>query len=122
MAGNRRVDLVMIGDSNQRKDGYGFHCGFLKALSDRYGEYATGIGTVTTDGAAITNYERALIFGAYSGAPAELEALYPSATPQPYSYVATGTLNPTMNGLDVYANSPLDIKANLRYWYSLRYV
>ena len=40
-ASSRRIDIVGIGDSNQLKDGYGFDGGFRKALSDKFGLYAT---------------------------------------------------------------------------------
>jgi hypothetical protein len=44
LATRRRMDLVMIGDSNQDKDGYGFSGAWENALALRFGMYATGIG------------------------------------------------------------------------------
>ncbi|WP_350578703.1 hypothetical protein [Pseudomonas sp. HY2-MNA-CIBAN-0224] len=46
-ASRRRVDFVMIGDSNQKKDGYGWGGGLMRALHDRFGCYATAVGAQT---------------------------------------------------------------------------
>lgn len=43
LAATSRVDLVMIGDSNQLYNGYGFTCGLEKALITRFGCYASPI-------------------------------------------------------------------------------
>ena len=42
-AQQRKVDVVMVGDSNQLYQGHGWDHGFSNILSQRYGLYATGI-------------------------------------------------------------------------------
>jgi hypothetical protein len=66
---HRRVDFVMLGDSNQSKDGYGFDYGFAKAFADRFGLYASGIIGGNTfgvnSGASTYQEERALAYWGY---------------------------------------------------------
>ena len=105
-ASSRRIDIVGIGDSNQLKDGYGFDGGFRKALSDRFGLYATP----PLAGAA---------FGANTGA---IEVHQNGAIASvDYRFVAEGATVPagTTNGLAVGAQQagqkyPLNPTSRLR--------
>lgn len=46
VASARRVDVVMIGDSNQVLGGHGWDEGYAAVLSERYGQFATGLFSV----------------------------------------------------------------------------
>ena len=115
MAEHRRVDIVMIGDSNQLKDGFGFMGGFINVLGSKYGLYATGIGgSITTGNERLYND---ILGSASSGAPALNEALYPSNSPEPYSYVAdTIVLNPSTSGVEIKPTSKIKPKEELTFW------
>ena len=61
-AATRRVDVVMLGDSNHHYGSYGFAWGLSKALQAKYGCYATGMqcpvatsGTSSTTSASVGN-------------------------------------------------------------------
>lgn len=43
LASKRRVDFVMLGDSNQQMDGKGFDFALRRALGKRFGQYATPV-------------------------------------------------------------------------------
>lgn len=80
-AKRRRVDFVMIGDSNQKKDGYGWGGGLMHALHDRFGCYATAVGSQTPisfSGYTLTGESN---YGVGGGAthvlPAEVAAVSP---------------------------------------------
>ena len=114
-AARRRVDLVMIGDSNQLKDGYGYAGGFLKALTNRFGEYASTVGLLGRSGSAINSAESLMLFGAISGAPAGVDALVPGN----YAYIADGaTFANGANGAVISAASNLGVSNALRAHYS----
>lgn len=114
-AQNRRIDLVMIGDSNQVKDGFGFAGAFIEVLGSKYGLYATGIGgSITTGNERLYNDIPGSV---KSGAPALNEALYPSNSPEPYSYVAdTIVLNPSTSGVGINPTSKIKPKEELTFW------
>jgi hypothetical protein len=105
-ASTRRVDLVMLGDSNQYKDGYGFDYGIRIKLHERYGLYATNI--------KIGNN-----FGTDTGG-SEAQEQYQLA-PIGYRYVGENdnVANSTYNGVQVgTGHNPVDPSANLRLHYS----
>lgn len=82
-ASRRRVDFVMIGDSNQRKDGYGWGGGLMRALHDRFGCYATAVAAqtpITLSSYALTGELTYGLSGAAtaSGAPPGVESVFPS--------------------------------------------
>lgn len=110
----RRVDFVMIGDSNQAFNGYGFSGGFLKTLAAKFGEYATGIGS----GAGANIGEREYVFGLQSGAPAGIEAIWPASSPQPYKYIADGDVqSPGFSGNRIIDTNDLGVANALRVHY-----
>ncbi|WP_350575296.1 hypothetical protein [Pseudomonas sp. HY2-MNA-CIBAN-0224] len=81
-AARRRVDFVMIGDSNQRMDGYGWGGGLMRALHNRFGCYATGVATQSpiTMSTYTTTGESSYGLNApatYSGAPDGVESVFP---------------------------------------------
>lgn len=81
-AARRRVDFVMIGDSNQRKDGYGWGGGLMRALHDRFGCYATSVSTQTPITLSSYTATGELNYGVtgsatYQGAPAGVETVFP---------------------------------------------
>lgn len=80
----RRVDLVQIGDSNQKKDGYGWGGGLQRALYDRFGCYATPVAAQTPlslSGYTLTGEGTYGVGGGAvgTGAPAGVEAVFPSS-------------------------------------------
>jgi hypothetical protein len=115
LAESRRLDFVMLGDSNQAMDGGGFSLGLLKALRDAYGIYATGVGQNVS-------YLQNIAFGDHTGAPDEVEAIWSEYGVKPYNYVADGdTFSSSSNGCSVQKDY-FDVNANLRAhfcWISL---
>lgn len=130
-AESRRVDVVMIGDSNQLSQGIGWDHGWARALSQRYPIYATGLHSAGENGGngAGVGYGSDLfstrssgVF-AYAGAPAPLDVHLGAdagVAPLNYAYVAQGQSVPgTVNhGLRLERTSPLDVNAALRFHFS----
>lgn len=92
-AASRRVSLVMLGDSNQLKDGYGFSAGLLKSMTTRFGEFATGFSVYLPGG-----LESYLVTGAVTGAPPGVEAIWPPGDTAPYGFVPDGSSLPGGGG------------------------
>jgi hypothetical protein len=114
LAKSRRLDFVMIGDSNQAMDGGGFSLGLLKALRDAYGVYATGVGKNVS-------YLQNMAFVDHTGAPDEVEAIWSEYGAIPYNYIADGTFSSAQNGCLVQKDY-FDVNASLRAhfcWISL---
>lgn len=115
LAAERRVDIVMMGDSNQLKDGFGFAGAFVKSFGEKYGLYATGIGASITTGSE--RHFNIISGAASSGAPSEIENIWPSNSPEQYSYVADGATSiPSQSGVSITINSLLDTKKELKFW------
>jgi hypothetical protein len=124
-AASRRVDVLMIGDSNQLFGGSGWDHGFQYRLGTLYGIYATGmvsandggLGTPGSGSGAGLGYAR--IFagdGAATGAPAALDAAMPagSTPPHHYYFIASGATG-NGSGVSIAASSPLlDLSRALR--------
>lgn len=96
-ASRRPVDLVMIGDSNQAMNGYGYGSGLHKALAARFGCYATGVGAAAPS--AYSEYTNNTIetltpmsAGAYTGAGSAADAIVPPHQRLGYSFWASGEL------------------------------
>jgi hypothetical protein len=120
MAAYRRVDLVMLGDSNQLFQWAGFDHGFNVALNARFGTYATAIyginpgPTYARQGVTMTDaYD--VTFGQTTGATAPQEAAALASVG--YGRVADGaTLLATFgNGIQIRAGSALDFTSRVRY-------
>lgn len=125
MAASRRVDVVMIGDSNQGYNAYGFATGISKALNARFGCYATGI----VFKAASANFGSGWAGSDESGVTADTGGASflslkwaPSATTQGgmhYGHLASGTtyasggvtISPVNTG-------DINITAALKGWFS----
>lgn len=125
LAAFRPVDLVMIGDSHQNMDGYGYNDAFEFALAKRFGMYATPLYSQEIVGSSYSNCGHASAgfntgsVGATTGAPAG-QAPYALAL-RNYCYIAAGAIGNT-NGVDVYGQASypfgLDSRANLRCHYA----
>jgi hypothetical protein len=119
-AATKRVDFVMMGDSNQLFGGSGFDHGFGKSLAEKYEQYASAIYVPT--GTDPQGYGTAGLFdpvGTGSGAPTALEAY---ATTKGYAYRPIGS--PSFGGsngiiIDALVSvSPLDVSASLLAHYA----
>lgn len=129
-----RVDIVCIGDSNQLLLGRGWDEAYIRAASDRWGLYATGIvsGGENAGNGAGTGWTYGGIFpppsGAsqgftYGGALTTVDpVLNATALFQPLGPLSVGPgvlVNPNANlGMVVTGDSPLDVSSPLRYWLS----
>lgn len=109
----RRVDFVMIGDSNQQMDGYGFDGSFNTKLTARFGMYATpiygGTGGQSQGGVNVSGNGG---IGAATGAPTQLEQLAMGS--KPYGYLASGTFNTGGNGLTISNVPGVNVNASWR--------
>ncbi len=127
-AASGRVDVVALGDSNQVFAGHGWDHGWTRALSERFGLYATGLlsgGENGGNGSGLGyTYQgfSTLSTGAfdYSGAPATLDNLLPGSSPVPplnYLYLPEGESNGgSLNaGMFTDAGSSLSTNAALRF-------
>lgn len=104
-ASKRRVDFVMIGDSNQLMDGKGFDYALRRSLGNRYGLYATPVLMGNS-------------FGSNAGATADQASHELAPSSVFYRMVADGAVVAagTANGLEVRADGhyPLNPSALLR--------
>lgn len=107
LAATRRIDVVMLGDSNQRFGGYGFSRGFDKALSDRFGQYASPIYI----GAEQDGYP-----GIFSQEPQFTDAVEPNHVDLFTSATTTTTTKTQNRGIGIAANIPLDTAQTTRFW------
>lgn len=118
-AATRRIDFVMMNDSNGLYGGYGFVGGFVKALSARFGMYASGIfspiGNSNQGAANLSGWN----FGAHVDPGSALLNSFNMA-PQQYAFVAAGeTLNPGgANGLMLKVSAGVDVNARWRCHYA----
>lgn len=129
-ASSRRVDVVMIGDSNQVLGGHGWDEGYAAVLAERYGEFATGVFSVgenkqsgagagyKANAVATTGMRNART----EGAPERLcrwlsaEGEYHFAN---YLEVYKSRLTVLPGpGMDIQRGSVLDHDSRLRFWYS----
>ena len=126
-AENRRIDILMIGDSNQAFGGFGWDHGMQFALSNKYGLYATGVLTTGENGGSgqALGYYSATgdtdVAAVETGAPEQLDSYMDgNLFPQNYSYLASGTF---VQGMGLYmltvgAANPFDVlNSNFRYHY-----
>jgi hypothetical protein len=93
-----RVDVVALGDSNQFQLGHGWDAAWIRALSNRFGLYATSL----------------LAVGEGSGngfAAGDRFNIFPQASSGQYEYA--GAPGP----LDVYLNNPPSLLAPMNYMY-----
>lgn len=121
LASSRRVDLVMLGDSNQGFNGYGFTQGLEFALSQRFGCYATGIVPTKAVGAYGKNVSSAdapslsasptLPAGKASSVFYSLGGC--SITP---GYVASGSFTGGIGGISLNSPTPVGINNALKLW------
>ena len=107
LAATRRIDLVMIGDSNQLKDGYGFTRGMNKVLADRFGEYATSHFVNT----GYQGYPE--VFGQTIEFSDETETNHINLGYNPQTTVSDITLN---KGILLPDDSPIDTTQHIRFW------
>jgi hypothetical protein len=109
-AAYRRVDVVMLGDSNQLFGASGWEDAFARLLGERYGIYATGLhslGENAGDSASVgyqvgTFASRSQGGYAYEGAPRVVDELLPSSAlcaPLNYARVGVGQTTMTSVGL-----------------------
>src|SRR5690606_36331749 len=121
------VDLVMIGDSNQAMNGYGYGSGLHKALAARFGCYATGVGAAAPS--AYSEYTNNTIetlspmsAGAYTGAGSAADAIVAPHQRLGYSYWDSGELaGSTLSGVGrirIKGGGGLDPSAQLRVHYA----
>lgn len=125
-----RVDIVGIGDSNQIYGGHGWDHGFQRALTLRFGMYATGLlsageGLPPGNGSASGyGYQIFSSIGSgqflYSGAPVFYDAMLSpdvGISPLAYDYVPQGSsATTTFNlGFFIEPTCALNVNANLRF-------
>ena len=111
-ASSRRVDVLMIGGSNQLKDGTGYDHGFGKALGEKYGYFATQLfrtGDRSAMGYLCSNDG---MIGQSTGLPSELDVL------DLHGYLKGGVFNTPFNGIGIRKDCPLNVNSNLRFHYA----
>jgi hypothetical protein len=118
-----RADIVMLGDSNQLKDGYGWNGGYIDSLKGSRGLYATGLlwagensGAGAQDGEGYYTISSSSGVIAYTGAPPAL-ATYAqfTSTQCEYLYLPSGAVSGARNMGMVVAGA-LHTNAALRWW------
>lgn len=124
-AQHRRIDVVMIGDSNQLFGGHGWDESFQIALAERYGVYGTGLhslGENGGNGAAVglnASTFSTLSQGGYlyAGAPQASDALLPAAAacvPLNYAFIPVGSTTTTNLGMFLQSGPALNVDGPLR--------
>ncbi|MVM35261.1 hypothetical protein GO755_34890 [Spirosoma sp. HMF4905] len=118
LAAKRRIDFLMIGDSNQLKDGTGWDHGFNYALGNRFGLYASAIYGPRGNMIQGAEFGGTGNFGTAGGGLTSLEN-YDLAS-EPYSQIADGvTYNSQFNGVSVAAGATtFNVASALRFWYA----
>jgi len=116
LASSRRIDLVMIGDSNQA----GFNIGLEKALASRYPIYASPIMSRTAPRVYSTSYYSCNLLNPgeiqNTGTPDSL-TLRPSTPNFLEGYVIPGnTYSSSTAALEVPAQSPLNVNDAINGW------
>lgn len=127
-ASSRRVDLLLIGDSNTLHRGGGWDHGWIKAAHTRRGLYATGLHSAGENGGLGSGVgyfaQTTSATGAgfeYSNAPQECDDFLKwPLPPQGYLYVATGQSSSGRgnHGMYVSPGGPLNVSAALNFHYS----
>jgi len=119
LADKRRVDLVMISDSNGLNLGYGFDSGFQAALSTKYNMYATSIMSAN-EGSYGVGYKYGASYpgssqGVSSGATTSVDNLwnFKDLTPHAYTYFTGGAKFPTNNGVSIAGDCPINVNDSL---------
>lgn len=127
VAATRRVDVVGIGDSNQLFGGHGWDDGWIRALDDRFGTWATSLmslgendGNGANMGSGFRSYAtRSSGMFQYTGAPAPLDDALrgvPRFSPLGYIYLADDDQITLGNhGLRVDFGGPIDVQGALRF-------
>ncbi len=123
-----RVDVVMLGDSNQVFQLTGWDHGWQKALHEHYGIFATGLMpcgenlgfTMGLGYGYQTFYTQPSGQFSYQGAPPPLDSYMRAGiglNPQTYLYVPEGALVPAFinEGLILEASQPIDVNESLRF-------
>ena len=117
LAATRRIDLVMMGDSNQLSNQIGFDHGLQYALEQIFDVYATGLAYEGTSAAGLGyNFGRITGTWATTGAPSAIDSLS-GIFPNSYGYVADAANYTGNSGLSVINGSNLDVNAALRFHY-----
>lgn len=123
-ASTRRVDLVMLGDSNQTFGGYGFCVGLEKALSARFPVYATpqltrlsppqySASSTSASDTASSGLSVSLLADIYR-APSLGDGIKAN-----YSYQASGSpAGQQTPGISVPPNSPIGVNNLIRVWFA----
>jgi hypothetical protein len=121
LASSRRVDLVMLGDSNQAFGGYGFSTGLEKALAARFPIYASPIcaGSYTSQQFSAIR----ITGGGATDIPSDpaLDVLmrWVGATTLRAQAINSGVSSSALTGgLTVPVASPLDVTAALRFHFA----
>jgi len=131
-AADRRVDVVMIGDSNQLFGGHGFEEAYSLLLSSRYGLYSTGVhwfGENVGNGAGVgyqcttLNTAGAGVFS-YQQSPPGSDPLNPSGVDlAPANAITLQTSSFASVGIGLSANSPyfsigdlLEFRGSFQTW------
>ncbi len=117
-AEHRRVDLIMMSDSNGLNGGYGFDSGFQYALSQHYDMYATGLISANQVGSGVGyKYSRIGIgLGNETGVPSAQAAPWrPAANgTNAFAYIANGgSISPYAGGLAMEAGCPINTSQEL---------
>lgn len=125
-AGQRRVDVVAIGDSNLIHFHGGWDAGLSSALYARLGMYATGVvacgsinGNTSAQGFGWSGEWFPELLPQDDGAPTELLTHwgnFPAVVPSGYGYIAPGyTFNPQLLGIRLEPDCPIGIDGPLRF-------
>ncbi len=130
MASSRRVDVVMIGDSNQVLGGHGWDEGYAEVLAERYAQFATGLfsvgenrgnGSGTGHGARVLwNIGRSNV--RFDGGPEALQRYLHVEGSYHYANaleVFKGQIESLPGpGMTLSSDSALHHDSRLRFWYS----
>lgn len=121
LATTRRVDLVMLGDSNQGFNGYGFTQGMEYALSQRFQCYATGIVPTKAVGSYGLNVGSADApsLSATPTLPAgKASTVFYSTAGLPIvpGYLASGTYTSGIGGVRLDDPTPVGVNNALKLW------
>jgi hypothetical protein len=112
---SERVDVIGVADSNQLQGGNGWDHGWQYALSRRAYMYATALMGAAQNGvngaAAGYKYTAVNTSAIVTGATAELEAYALQLYPHNYHYGAMSGF--AINGMQVDADCPINVNANL---------
>lgn len=115
LAADRRIDMIMIGDSNQAHSGFGWDHGVQYALENTFGAYATGLLFNGGSGLGVGyNYSTAADTLATAGAPDGVAKYATGQSPSRYGYLESGTYTGG-NGIILLSASSIDVNSALRF-------